>query len=581
MYNVSQRYLNNIGKNGRTIEWYGTITLEDGETVYNFNPSNMSADNFSVTMEVSSEQIEIGSTGSAELKLGLVLTEVGGSYYLDGKIVDRYALYNSVVRLFFRLYFEDETYEDVPMGIFTVAEPSRSKKIITLDAFDNMVMFNQPVGTLGDGTPYNLINYICTQCGVVFGNTEEEIEALTNGTELLTPGEVTTVSTWRDAIGQIASILCAVAVIGRDGKLYLKQYSTALTRQIDKSFRYSYDVADFETFYTGIRTYDMVGEEQIGGGSGTNGLVYDLGTNGFIQGGNIMSRMLSIMNKLDDFRYTPFSASTISDPSLECLDVVEFVGDQAVSGKYAAITSIKYGFGAMEIACTGKNPKVKESPSLTNSTLNNLTQTKGNVRLLSSTNPGTVEVGDGNEEEVVRIRLVASVATSVLLSVDIKHTAECNETIVDGVYTNDDLLVVGKIYVGEDEQVYQPTQIEQDGERMFHITYPMVLQSGGAQIIVKLTCTGGSLTVDPGDAQLSLIGASLFIPKVESISIEQMPFKYVQYVGDAVDYSGLKVMATYQDGTIEEVTGACLITPAEGSEIENEGEFAVNVIFEE
>jgi hypothetical protein len=581
MYNVSERYLQNIWKNGREIEWYGTITTEDGETVYNFDYSNMVSDGFSITMQVSSEQIEIGSTGSAELKLGLRLTEVSGAYYLDGKVVDRYALYNSIVDINFRLWYGENDYEDVPMGTFIVAEPSRSKLVLNIDAFDNMVLFNTPIGTLGDGTPYDLLNYICLQCGVTFGNTEEEIEALTNGTEVLTPNEVSTVSTWRDAICQIAAILCGVAVIGRDSKLYIKQYSTTLTRQIDKSARYSYEVADFETFYTGAKTYDLINDQPLTVGNGRNGLVFDLGTNGFIQTDNPFSRLMAILNKLDDFQYTPFNATLIEDPSLDCLDVVAFTGDQASSSKLAAITSITYGFGAMEITCTGKNPKIKESPSSSSSTLNNLTQTKGTVRILSSTNTGDVEIADGDEEEVVRIRLVAGVQTSVVLSVDVKHTAVTTETVASDTYTNTDLVVVGKIYVGEDEQVYQPTQTEQDGVRTFHFTYPMILEPGGAQIIVTLTCGGGSLTVDPGDAQLSLIGSSLFNPRVESIAIEQTPYKYVQYVGDDADYTGLKVMATYQDGSVEDVTGACLITPAAGTPIADEGEFTVNVVFEE
>lgn len=579
MYSVSDDYLTAIAENSRTISWYGTVTLEDGTTVYNFDVSNIVQSGFSITSQICSQDaLEIGTTGSTELKLTLMLEESDGTYYLDGTTVDRYAFYNATVEMYFRLYLTSSTYEDVPMGIFTVTEPSRTKKFLTLDCFDNMVFFNADAKTLGSDTPYNLIAYICSDVGVTLGTTQAEIEAMANGTSTFKISSVANITTWRQALGQIATALGAVAVVGRDGYLYIKEYSTTLTRSIGTDFRYSLDVADYEAYYTQISAYSLSDGETLTITNSTDGSLYEVGTNGFIQS-DVSTFITNILSTLSTITYTPFDAELVGDPSLECLDVLEFTGGQAESGKYAAITSIVYNYGSMEVKCAGENPKTTQTKSSSASTLSNLTQTKGDMTFYQTTNSSAYTVGS-TAVELATIEFIASSATWLSLNAEIKYTGVTKETVSasNDHYYIWDMTVSARIYVNDEEQDFVVVQTETDGVNTIHINHPLSVSEGGVVVTIALECDYGTATVAAGDVQMFVVGEGLVDREFVGISVAQEP-TVTNYAYVELDYTGLVVRGTYNDGTYIDVTDDCIFDPTEGTIIEEEGETTVTVTY--
>ena len=62
-----------------------------------------------------------------------------------------------------------------------------------------------------------------------------------------------------------------------------------------------------------------------------------------------------------------------------------------------------------------------------------------------------------------------------------------------------------------------------------------------------------------------------------SVIITAYPAKTAYFVGDTLDYTGLAVTASYSDGTTQDVTAECVISPAEGTEITEPGDIMIDV----
>lgn len=77
-------------------------------------------------------------------------------------------------------------YEEVPMGVFFVAEANRKIRTLELKAYDAMLNLEKNFNKgLSSAFPYDFLSLLSKACHVELAQTKEEIEALTNGTELL------------------------------------------------------------------------------------------------------------------------------------------------------------------------------------------------------------------------------------------------------------------------------------------------------------------------------------------------------------------------------------------------------------
>ena len=143
MYAVSDAYLEGIAGQSVQVNWHGTIRTTIG-TTYHITPASMVEGSGKITREICPRSdIEIGTTCAAELDL---------SVYLEN--VDRYELYNAVAEIYFQLRLPSGSWETVPLGKFTLTDPpERSRDIITLHAYDNMLKFNRDFSANLIGSP--------------------------------------------------------------------------------------------------------------------------------------------------------------------------------------------------------------------------------------------------------------------------------------------------------------------------------------------------------------------------------------------------------------------------------------------
>lgn len=348
MYSASATFNTKIKSNTRSLNWSGTITA-------NGNTYTLSDDDLisgSITRSISSQSLSIGTAYAATLSLEFILPGVS-----------RYELYNGTIEMSVSLVGASDV---IPMGVYTIGEALQTSDHITIKAYDNMLLFDSvgfvPASHVDIQTPYNWLLEACTACGVALGSTSAEISVLPNGGRKTGFADVVSdVKTWRDVLGYLTAYIGGFAFIGRDGKLYVKQYKAASDDTVPSSFRYSSDLSDYRTTYDGLyAVFKEGGVQEYVSNSNVGGLVLDLGTNPFLQFTDSTNRLDALQEIIDSWNgiyYVPFNADMPLIPTYDPGDVLTFTDNQAAQYDIGAITEITYNIsGTMSVKCSGDNP---------------------------------------------------------------------------------------------------------------------------------------------------------------------------------------------------------------------------------
>ena len=356
MYPVSEAFLSAVQENTRKYEWSGKITTVKGN-VYEFTSKDIVKGSGYITRSCcGNNEIELGSVYAAEMKITL---------FLD---VDRYSMEDAIVELFYSLTLQDGTIETIPMGIFEISEVNRHIKTIELVGYDYMLRFDKSAGDITSGYPYDFLMYACEKCKVELAHTQEEIEAMPNGKELLGIYQDGNVETYRDMIFYVAQVLGRVCQINREGKLELKAYGAEPIVTMEAKHRFTSSYSDFVTRYTAVYStneVDVISEYYCL--DPDDGLTMNLGVNPLLQYGLVNTRevvITNILNAISVINYVPFDSDTIGNPALEPMDVVNFTGGHADDDSISCITSVTYKInGKQTLKGVGKNPLLSSAKS--------------------------------------------------------------------------------------------------------------------------------------------------------------------------------------------------------------------------
>jgi len=367
MYPVSDLYKTAIQENARSFTWSGNITTAAGKSYPVVNKDIVKGSGYITRQCSGTSEIELGSVYSAEL---------GISLFSD---VDRYSLEDAQITLDFHMALPDGSVENIPMGIFYVAEANRKIRTLELKAYDGMLRFEKAYKKeQSSGYPYDFLNIMCNDCKVSLAQTQAEIEALPNGTELLGVYPDNDIETWRDFLHYLSQALGCFAFINRDGKLQLVEYGESPVCSVNSTHRYSSSFSDFVTRYTAISsTNRRTNTSEYYALDPDDGLTMNLAVNPLLQFGldETRTRILkNILNAISVINYVPFDSETIGDPALDPGDVLTFTGGQADATKIAAITSITVKInGKCSLKCVGKNPRLSEAKSKNDKDISGLT----------------------------------------------------------------------------------------------------------------------------------------------------------------------------------------------------------------
>lgn len=357
MYPVSEAFLQAVQENTRNYYWTGQITTKGG-AVYPFVYEDIVKGSGYITAQC---------CGSAEIELGTVYAaEMGITLFSQ---IDRYTLEGAEVRISYHLRLADGSYEEVPMGIFEVSEANRTAHCLELKAYDYMLRFEKSFnGFETVGNAWAFLDLCCKACNVVLAHTQAEIEAMPNGTELLSIYPENDIETYRDVLYFVGQVLGGFFCISREGKLELRKYGRLPVMEVKSRHRFTSSFSDFITRYTAVSSTNLRTQTaEYYALELDDGLTMNLAVNPLLQFGLEETRETLCRNILADISvvsYVPFDSSTIGNPALDLGDVLTFTGGQADGAQIACITSSNCKIGGKHaLKCVGKNPRLAQAKS--------------------------------------------------------------------------------------------------------------------------------------------------------------------------------------------------------------------------
>ena len=390
MYPVSVAFLQAVQGNTRKYYWTGKITTAAGAE-YPFTQEDIVKGSGYITAQC---------CGNSEIELGAVYAaEMGISLFLD---IDRYTLEDAEVELSYHLRLADGTYEAVPMGIFEVSEANRTVHVLELKAYDRMLRFDRAFnGFETIGTAYGMMALCSTACGVELAQSQTEIEALPNGSELLSIYPENDIESYRDVLYFTAQVLGGFFCINREGKLEFRQYGETPVMEILQKHRFSSSFSDFVTRYTAVSSTNLRTQtSEYYALEKDDGLTMNLGVNPLLQFGLEETRAElcgNILDALSKVNYVPFDSDTIGNPALDLGDVLTFSGGQADAQQITCVTSftVKIG-GRQSLKCVGKNPRLSQAKSKNDKNISGLLNQieAGKIGIHTFTNASEYSIGE-------------------------------------------------------------------------------------------------------------------------------------------------------------------------------------------
>lgn len=470
MYPVSDKFMDAVQKNTRTFYWTGSITTKTNQT-YEFGNDDIVK---------GSGYINRQCCGNTEIELGTVYAaEMGISLYLD---IDRYTLEEAEIRLSFHLVYEDETEEEVPMGVFYVAEANRCIKTLELKAYDGMLNLDKNFSKgLSSAYPYEFLSLLSKACHIELAQTKEEIEAMPNGTELLGIYQDNDIESWRDFLYYLAQTLGCFAIIDRFGRLNLSAYGNTAVMAVDIRHRFSSSFSDFVTRYTAVSSTNKRTEKaEYYAKSPDDGLTMNLGVNPLLQFGLEETRkriINAILDVITSVEYVPFDSDTIGNPALDLGDVLRFTGGHADETKQSAITSIYTKInGKQTVKCVGKNPRLAAAKSKNDKNITGLINSIGETKLSIYTFANALALDVGAEKlSIINMEFASGDETNAEFHAQAILQVESNpdtrtltaETTIDLGTTTDD----NGITVENKKVISFPLSWDEDGKTELSVFY--------------------------------------------------------------------------------------------------------------
>lgn len=503
MYGVSQKYLEALAN---PVQDYKLKVYIDGTE---YDEDILVGGSLHITNQCSETDIvQIGSVYCAELKCTVVSGVIQRNTWEGAVISVSEGLDIGVDEI-----TGDRVYEYVPLGIFKVSEANHTDDGVDIVAYDNMLLFDKTLGlSTTIGTAYSILSLLCEDCGVSLGMTQQQIWAMANGTQTIALFSENDCETYRDVLFWLAQLLASYAVIGRDGKLYLREYkgideitgSMSLLERFEGS-----SFSDFVTEYSGVGFTDIDSQEYIYVSDGVDDkLTYNLGANPFMQYGTESTKKqmaLNILNKLKKIQYVPFKTGYLNTPAYDLGDVFQNNGGIA-EGAISCVMWYEYsysdgymveGFGQNPALATARNKVDKELVGLMSRT------DKNGIQFYTFKNSEEKVIEDGNTEQIIYIRFTTMESKQVTFQAEILVDADVtlDEVEANILYYLDNALI----------QDYKPTETwSEDGKHIISLYYIIDVEPNTLyRWQVMLNSVGGTLTIPVENARGTIWGQGL------------------------------------------------------------------------
>jgi hypothetical protein len=324
------------------------------------------------------------------------------------------------------------------MGIFEVSEANRTAHCLELKAYDYMLRFEKSFnGFETVGNAWAFLDLCCKACAVELAHTQEEIEGMPNGTELLSIYPENDIGTYRDVLYFVGQVLGGFFCINREGKLELRKYGRLPVMEVKSRHRFTSSFSDFITRYTAVSSTNLRTQTaEYYALEPDDGLTMNLAVNPLLQFGLEETRETlcrNILNDLSVVSYVPFDSSTIGNPALDLGDVLTFTGGQADGSQVACITSFNCKIGGKHaLKCVGKNPRLAQAKSKNDKNISGLLNQieAGKIGIHTFTNASAYTVAETNVR-IISIEFAAKEETHVQFFGQVLVDVSAGQVLVD------------------------------------------------------------------------------------------------------------------------------------------------------
>ena len=403
MYSVSDAYKAKMLDQVQTHRIVGLL-----DDAYSFTEADVIG--VSYRNQCSQKNVALGSVNIGVLKL---------TFLVD--LLDRGDYYGKKILIYDGLKIDEDVFEDVPIGVFYIAEAIRTAAGIVITAYDVLskadknLTIDQTSGTL-----FYFCKYIESETGAHFGMSQEECETLPNGTEVISPYEDNDMTTFRDLMSALAQMVGGFAYADRNGNWKLKSFDNVSVISIPKARRMSgTEISDFDSYYDFVSYVDAKTKNVKVVGEG-DGLVMKLGNQPFLQYGTpeaIDRRVNNILNVVKGMTYTPFKASMLpAFIALDLGDVIELEDDYAGDTSSGAVMLATWTYNkSFKVQCYGDNPNLRDAQSRTDKDISGIiNQTVQNeVTYYNFANLEPIELGSDYEVTIAQLYFTAAQQTTV------------------------------------------------------------------------------------------------------------------------------------------------------------------------
>jgi hypothetical protein len=447
--------------------------------------------------------VNLGSVNIGVLKLTFLKDLLNrGDYY--GKII---TLSDSL--LVGHTELEEEIWEDIPIGMFYVAEATwRSEGMIDVTAYDCLSLLDIPLAIeQTSGTVYDFCKLIERHTGAVFGMTEEEVAELINSSAPVSPYPENDMSTYRDLLSKLAQIIGGFAYADRDGTWKLKPFNNTSVLSIGNTRRFSgAKYSDFETRFDGVSYVDVMttGETFVIGDP--DGFVMELGNNPFLQFGTptaIQARVSNIYGIVQEMTYTPYDVSLL--PAfciLDLGDVLSFTNDYTGDTSSGCVMQVTWTYNkSFNVKCFGSNPNLMTAKSKTDHAIAGQSSANkdGRISTFVATNIREIEVTN-DKIEILKTLFTTSGDQALLTMTEVKFK------LADELLDNEVVEVF--YYLNGEEVDYVPTETySEGGYHTISLMYPIegLEKDRKYSFVVKMRTQTGAV-IDPLSARVYVQG---------------------------------------------------------------------------
>lgn len=497
MYDVSEEYLAQIHND--VTQSYVTFTIDNVQ----YTEDNILQGSFNISNQC---------TGTNDVTIGAVYVGVLNAVLRGVNITRQTWRGKQIIPTFhFLVDEENDTWETVPLGIFTISQAEWKATGITIKAYDNMSLLDKAFSiNQASGTLYDFLSLAAVACDITLGQTREEFATLPNGTMTFSFYSGGGVETWRDLVSYIAQVCGGFATVDRSGQLVIRTYGTTAIAEINPSQRHTGVVfSDFKTKYTSISiTFIDAKETKIYTAAVNDGLMMVIGANPFLQNEN-QARVAApnIVTAIGNIQYNPYKASIASNPIFDLGDVIEFVNGIAGTSSMGCVQKYEfYLHKNMKLSGYGADPNSAEARSKTQkqiaqvaSAVNNSAQGSYEVRNITD-----FEIENGHRRRVLNIKFVSTVASRIQIHINVNL-----ETLADTGYDATKVKATFTVNNDDDDTLY-PQETYIDGKHVMHLMYIMpILQDSIAYFHLTLESVDGSITIGTGGIWAYAEGAGL------------------------------------------------------------------------